>query len=256
MKKVKIFGFFVLGLGVIIGLPLFFGEHFDTDKKWSWRYRLTIEVNTPEGIKTGSSVRQIDVVKRLFHSETVTGYKTGKPVEKKHYNFDTKITGESVVVDMGKRGVLFSTIDWDSYNEVLKSFDIPVFDALDNLPSRGKADLPLNSYPMMVTFTDIDDPKTVQIVLQTGYCTWPSYRDKECPVNDGPYIIQNNLEKYFGKGVSIKSVTVEITDDPLTQGIVDQYLPKFGEKFWKWRRLLPYGDDRKIGKYLFKRSVK
>ena len=31
----------------------------------------------------------------------------------------------------------------------------------------------------MVTFTDINDAKTVTRVLQTGYCDWPSYRDKK-----------------------------------------------------------------------------
>jgi hypothetical protein len=59
------------------------------------RYKMTVEVETPEGIRTGSAVREISMVsrpKRMGESND-----THVRLEK----------GEAVVVDLGQRGVLF-----------------------------------------------------------------------------------------------------------------------------------------------------
>ncbi len=63
--------------------------------KGSWRYRMTVTVETPEGLKTGSAVREIVAIK--VHGTKVSG--------------SAKVSkGEAVVVDLGKRGVLFALI--------------------------------------------------------------------------------------------------------------------------------------------------
>lgn len=62
------------------------------------RYKMTVEVETPEGIKTGSAVREISMVSRpmLLGESNDT-----------HVKFEK---GEAVVVDLGQRGVLFATL--------------------------------------------------------------------------------------------------------------------------------------------------
>ena len=62
----------------------------------SWRYEVTITVDTPEGVKTGSAVHEISNSKGLFGFPDA-----GNPAD---------IEGEAVVVDLGERGVLFALI--------------------------------------------------------------------------------------------------------------------------------------------------
>jgi hypothetical protein len=44
-------------------------------KSYSWNQKLTVEVNTPEGVKTGSSVVSISVSSgQILLSQTAAGY--------------------------------------------------------------------------------------------------------------------------------------------------------------------------------------
>jgi hypothetical protein len=58
-----------------------------------------------------------------------------------------------------------------------------------------KLDLPQWLYPLLVTFGDINDPKSVQRVDPA------------------------NLAASFGPGIRLKRITVEVTDDDVTSGI-------------------------------------
>jgi hypothetical protein len=77
----------------------------------TWRYKITIEIETPEGIKTGSAVREVRAWKNA-----------AKIINPDVAPIEYEVIGEAVVVDLGKRGVLFGLIDWDSYEEVESSF--------------------------------------------------------------------------------------------------------------------------------------
>ncbi|MCP4082076.1 MAG: hypothetical protein GY743_17720, partial [Planctomycetaceae bacterium] len=65
---------------------------------------------------------------------------------------------------------------------------------------RQKAAIPFSRLPLLVTFTDINDPASV--------------------VRVDPY----DLEKYFGTGVKLKAVTLEIAGEPVTRGEVEKVL--------------------------------
>lgn len=190
-----------------------------------YRYRLTVEVDTPEGLKTGSSVIEV--------STAVTGkYSIPNPGKVEH-----RIRGEAVTVDLGKRGVMFAllrseySVDWA--NGVLMSVTKPVsrdekkaagldsdhdpsFDIgmqrtlaltgrhespryVDNVLTRADVrnkggKLP-SYYPMMVRFADLADPKSVEKVDS------------------------DDLAKSFGAGVKLRRITVERTDDRVTKEI-------------------------------------
>ncbi len=60
-------------------------------------------------------------------------------------------------------------------------------------------------YPVLATFTDVNDSTTVKVVEP------------------------DNLEDTFGSGVSLKRITLEITDEPVTEGHVERALPWFYE---------------------------
>ena len=195
----------------------------------SWKYKLTLVVETPEGLKTGSAVRKVsasrDPVILQFLPSLVYGH--------------ASVKGEAVVVDLGERGVLFALLKGKDnndygYNIIFSEFPSGVrggttpegIKFYSNL--KAKKDLDFDKIPMLVRFRDINDPKTVELVDP------------------------NDLEKTFGKGVKLVSATLEMTDEGVTSG-VKKYMPPFDEKtgYREWFRSLPYGDSRKIGPYDF-----
>ena len=170
----------------------------------TWRYKMTVEVETPEGLKTGSAVREVDVV-----LEPRPGY-TPYP-----YHSVVKVKGEAVVVDLGKRGVLFALMDVDgSYQAVFRAFPGP-----PGLTPQGvlyyrdlknaKATLS-KQYPTFVRFRDINDPKTVEVIYPAKDTTVQN------ALGGGP---EKDFQDRFGKGVKLKEVTIETTNDPVTVGI-------------------------------------
>ena len=187
-----------------------------------YRYRLTVEVDTPEGVKTGSSVLEVRIMQG-YRNMVGAGGAT------------SKARGEAVAVDLGPRGTMFalltSAVDQDWAGQAMESVTTPVADQevegvsagdagtkarLDIIFARimatkgaqllprknpepgygqlipdGRAD----NYPQMVRFRDIRDPKSVEAVDT------------------------DDLAKSFGPGVTLKRITVQITDDPVTVGI-------------------------------------
>jgi len=180
------------------------GCAFAEDKAPDYRYRLTVEVETPEGVKTGSSV--IEVEQSLSRS-------TAAPAE---VSVQRKVRGEAVAVDLPNGKTLFAllrstnNVDWASYVYVYLApheKGKPFIDQLDNvLEVTGERTLPRmwppvgfleerSAYPMLVTFSDLADPTSVAEVDP------------------------DDLAATFGEGMRLKRITVELTDDPVTSGI-------------------------------------
>jgi hypothetical protein len=104
------------------------------------------------------------------------------------------------MVDLGDRGILFATMDTSgSYRIVFEAFPGP-----PGLTEEGMAYYknlkdkkaviepgPLSD-PLLVTFSDLTDPMSVQEVDS------------------------DNLQKTFGQGVRLKEITIETTDEPVT----------------------------------------
>lgn len=212
----KFFGMSVAVIVLIIGAITAYAFITDND----FRYKITVTVETPEGVKTGSSVREVSVGLPLIDLPEGTA------------NVD--ITGEAIVVDLGERGVLYGLIRAESDRDVYKAFpiDSPPLTSeglkyYTSLPVGKSAELPRENWPTFVTFTDPDDPKSVTLVR--GYKFNPETQ-KHVPVR--------RVEEIFGDGVTIKDITITITDAPVTER-VDEYLPKTfqSEVIDKWREL-------------------
>lgn len=167
----------------------------------TYRYRLTIEVDTPDGIRTGSSVYEVKT------SRTSQFF----PASPNHLSF--KVRGEAVVVDL-PNGALFVVVDPDSvgsrmyrahqhqspadFKGALEAADIKKFKKNRSkiaLPRNYKADSFLLRDPQMVRFADEDDPASV---------VW---------------VNPEQLDQAFGPGIKLRTMYVQITDDPVTTGI-------------------------------------
>jgi hypothetical protein len=189
------------------------------------RSRLMLVVDTPEGERSGSSVTQITL---KF---------PGGLTRAQGYSIWTTLVGEAAVVDLGSRGLLFAIFEsksglarggGDIYNAAFSPFPQEKFrgesgtgsvatdeyaayvDELNRLKPKGE--LSPKYLPILVRFRDLSDPTSVELVD-------PS-----------------DLAASFGSGVTLKSAFVEITDDPITHGIVSR---------------LPWLKSSKVAEYLF-----
>jgi hypothetical protein len=159
-------------------------------------YRLAIEVDVDEQVKSGSSV--IQVTRRL---DPVPGRPWG------HYS--TAAIGEAVFVDLGPRGNLFVLLTDEGIKspEVLgaRTFHFDPTDTTDTAEQqrrakaltaeRAQAELRPDQLPLLVTFANLDDPATARVVRPDEFA------------------------QVFGAGVRLRRAWVEMTSDPVTRGI-------------------------------------
>lgn len=173
----------------------------------TWRYRMTVVVETPEGTKTGSAVREV----HAYMEPELLGVPTGGHTKLK--------AGEAIVIDLGSRGVLFALlrggIRGPDYGWAIVYNAFPFANSTGETTKEvilhyrelkaGKVTLPPKLYPMFVRFRDLNDPKTVERV--------------------GP----KSMQKIFGDGVEIREVTIEMTSSPVSWGI-EKWLPWLPER--------------------------
>jgi hypothetical protein len=173
------------------------------------RYRLMVAVDTPEGMKSGSSVIEVRAVK---NPDWLTP-------EGRGYRYSFK--GEAVAVDLPDGRTLFALLKTqsgasDASEYPWFAFDDRLADTRDPLAQMqrmrgwkgqaaemtkkkemGAADTAKSApeLPMLVTFGDLKDPASVKRVDP------------------------DDLSASFGAGVKLKAITVEITRDAVTTGI-------------------------------------
>lgn len=217
----------------------------DLITRGTWRYKMTVTVETPEGIKSGSAVREV------WNSTSKIKLNLPQAVN------PAKIKGEAVVVDLGERGKLFALLSGYKLHEghstqVLYHYfgggtNAEGIKHMANLKD-AKATLEPPYYPLLVTFTDLNDPKTVKPVLEMKKAEKHPFEFE---------ITGDHFEELFGKSVKLKDITIEMTEEPVTN-TTGQYIPSFAKEtgFWEWRRTLPFDDPRKIGTSDFIRNQK
>ncbi|MEP6784946.1 MAG: hypothetical protein ABI898_04300 [Sphingomonadales bacterium] len=176
-------GIFALGGCQLLGL------------EWRYRYRLTVEVEAGGKLFTGSSVIEV----------TRTKGPTG---------IGGTSRGEAVAVDLPGGRTLFALlrgdmggVDWPftmphwAFADRLGDTNMVDPAALDKLGSLRGATVILSpaQYPLLVTFRDVRDPKSVERV--------------------DPQALDNS----FGPNVRLHRITVSMTDAPITTGIEKRF---------------------------------
>jgi hypothetical protein len=178
-----------------------------------YHYKITIEVETPEGLRKGSAVRRVVVDDLGELNITDPGA------------ISRRIYGEAVAIDLPNNTTLFALISDGQYSddhserwaiipdgwappkgekyyraeikEIMASkgkvFTLPPDRSLPLL-SRGSPKR-LSNYPQFVRFADRSDPRSLQLV------------DVE------------NLAATFGEGYALKRITISITDEDVTNNI-------------------------------------
>ena len=188
------------------------------DEVYEWRQKMTVEVETPWGVRTGSSVQYVKLL-------------VGKgPTEYYGWGVGWRTDGEAVVVDVrpdapaGQPRYLFALLIGDKVNQwrggswgamganglealvgtqrfvgKIKS-SYPLYGAMAqvmvDLPSGASGEAKERSLPAMATFADVADARSVRVVDPMA------------------------LDEAFGPGVRLKRVTITKTDEPVTDGRV------------------------------------
>ncbi len=153
------------------------------------RYRVTITVDVNHTIYSGSSVQE-------FHCHQGGGVWGSMDVSQ------CNIAGEAVFVDLKNHGNLFLLFKGNhgDMSSAVEDMFIPRNNSA-GAKTSGKWSVPVGAAPMMVTFKNPRDPLSVEKVD-------PS-----------------NLKDTLGPGVSIQSIVIEKSNEPITQGNLYKALP-------------------------------
>ncbi len=196
----------VLGVGAVA----YAMSELNEPKTYSWRYKLTVEIDTPEGVKSGSAVREVTVVYTPPYA----------PGAKPHRKITGK--GEAVVIDLGEKGKVFATRGVDYaltiiYKAFPVSFPAQSIEGLEYYSQLKDKKVVLDEklFPRIVMFENLNNPATVN----------PVYGRTRTTVND-------QFKERFGKGYGIKQVIIETTNDNVTWGLIDilPWLPDYYNK--------------------------
>lgn len=175
-------------------------------QKWSWHQRLSLVVETPAGPISASSVTRRSL-----------RFTDGWFVPPEARGAASSYSGEAVVLEVAPGRYLFALLGAPNPFEVFFPREAPVEVAPQLEALREVRAVPRRQYPTLVTFGDVADPTTVARVDP------------------------DDLAASFGPGVALRGMTLEITDDPVTKGVVEGVLGWLGP--YPEPRLMP-GDGR------------
>jgi hypothetical protein len=175
----------------------------------SWYQKLTVTVSTPTCEVSGSSV---SAVSYTFRDDWGGFLRLG---DARMYR--GSLRGEATVVEVAPNKYLFALLDEKTQELAFQTFFPldPKFEGGWNQPSKEKTKIlksqqgsrivPEDYYPMLVTFTDINNPKSVKEVKL------------------------DKLAEVFGTGYALKSITLEITGEAVTDGVVQKVVSWIGD---------------------------
>jgi hypothetical protein len=185
---------------LFVTLLFTFGRGLMGFSEWEWHQKLVLEVVTPRAVVSGGSVVKVKVGSTPDWMPFEGGGGMGGKVE-----------GEASFVEVAPGRYLFALLSGGNEGRLAYSAFFPD-PGMDNAERndwlqdfKGSAAVSRSNDPRLVTFTDISDPTTVRRVDP------------------------DNLAATFGPGYRLRSVTLEITDEPVTEGEVERVLPWLGE---------------------------
>ncbi|MEY3623884.1 MAG: hypothetical protein RLZZ407_1443 [Pseudomonadota bacterium] len=178
----------------------------------TYRFKMTLEVDTPEGVKSGSSVYEVE-------AKNVAALTPGG------VGLLVNVRGEAISVDLPEGRTVFAllkTVNAKGHDDLAYTSMValdPLF-RWDYVESAARiatgvgltspAEVLPENRPMLVTFKDIADPTSVVLVDP------------------------DDLAASFGAGYRLKAITVQVTDKPVTVGIEK----RLDNNFWStWGKI-------------------
>lgn len=178
-----------------------------TESLPSWFYKVTVSINTPDGIKSGSAIWHEYWEKDENSTELIN----------KHQR-------EAVPIDMGRYGLIFAILKGSHGRNRLPFVSVRMLPCalpqdvylkpelekyIANYVGHKQLLNPIN-YPDIIRFKNIDDPESIEIIYANNE------KSSEKPLD--------NFTAFFGQGVFLKEITVEIVDQTVDWKL-QNYLP-------------------------------
>ncbi|EPR43815.1 hypothetical protein dsx2_0039 [Desulfovibrio sp. X2] len=188
----------VLPLVLVVGCYIYYSN----SDVYTHRYRITLEVDTPDGVRTGSSVIQVSLRKKA----------SGGQLSLEFLRADVR--GEAVYVDLGKGKNLLALLAFGPSGSCANRLPVLAAAALGRYQTgfyraapfwTGQAELYGEFLPTLVTFTNPGDPDSVRVVLP------------------------GTLAAVLGPGYRFRRAWLEMTHDGPTSGILEKKLPWIGD---------------------------
>jgi len=230
------------------------------------RFRLTLEIDTPTGVKSASNVYEY----RAFRMMTGPWANT--------------VSGDAVFVDLGSGKHIIAILAHGERAQWVDKFATAWFEAYKPATGAsiemGPRDLTEFNIPTLVTFGDIRDPKTARVVYAWGRRIETTILPNGKQDHDrGPELKVDDIAAVFGGGYAFKRAWVEVvpagiwpfselalpfnllglTGTPVTRGI-EKRLPWLGQR-QPWMKEISPGvfvdtrtDAFKASSRMFKRS--
>jgi hypothetical protein len=181
------------------------------DYTTTFRYKLTLEVETPDGVKSGSSVIQETTTEVWIPARGVSSHDVGealyvdlgpgrrplvalltKTIPKFNKNTFNTGTAETKYKWGRDSGTALLRDLFSDDPQLKKTKDESYVHYMDRISRRrDKRDVPLRGLPTLVTFADINDPLTVIHI------------DPESP---------GSIRDALGAGISLKKATIEFVE--------------------------------------------
>ena len=183
----------VLVVGVVVLVAFLSFRGCVSGWKTGWNQRLTLVIETPQGEVRGSAVTEVEVA-YFAGGQSLTGREVS-------YG----LTGEAAMVEVVPGRYLFALIDGNEELYARAAKDrfkgMTRGQWLSLIPGQTEpVALRDDLIPMLVTFDDVRNPETVREVDP------------------------DDLAAVFGEGVRLKAVTLEITNEAVTEGRVEGVL--------------------------------
>jgi hypothetical protein len=171
-----------------------------------WHQKLTLAIETPSGPVTASTVQAV-------RWTGLTGFARAAVSAQQGSSGGFKITGEAAVVELAPGRYLFALLRGTggfvgnpgenlAYAVIVQRGQggyVGTPETIGHLRDLNPGEalpLPPDAWPMLVTFADLTDPASVAQVDAT------------------------NLAATFGAGYALTGVTVEVTEEPVTEGVL------------------------------------
>lgn len=216
----------LIGVGVVafivaipVGLWAFVQIEFPN---YSHRFRLTVEIDAPDGLHAASSVIQATRLDRRW-----------LPLPGRA--FEIEVQGEAVFVDLGGGRNVVALLALGPRGDDTDRFGMLALDAWNGDRSsegwrtvgarRGSVELTERLIPTLVTFSDLADPKSAQLLCVAADRT---IRKRVTPAQCGTEGAASSSD--VPAGLSLRAVRLEMTRDPATHAIATKlpWLPHPG----------------------------
>jgi hypothetical protein len=159
---------------------------------YTYRYRMTVEVEVDGKLHAGSSVIEVRLITQPTDLVPVPAVRP-------------EASGEAVFVDLGagRNVVALLTSGPDLLNVDYPKYVVSTHFGLSTVKAdwgkypklHQRWDLPANRMPALVTFLDVNDPKSARLLSQSDFGA------------------------VLGPGIRLKRVWIEMTSDPVTRDI-------------------------------------